>query len=135
MLALMSPSSPSSRSPLSRVRSSRVGLISLVALVGLGAGLGALPACGSDDPAVTPAPSADASASADTSTPPPGEFLASGPSRGSPVALSWDDATLVVANRDTGTVSVVAATYSTADAHEKSRNSRRRRTVAGRDRP
>ena len=113
MLALMSPSSPSSRSPLSRVRSSRVGLISLVALVGLGAGLGALPACGSDDPAVTPTPSADASASADTSTPPPGEFLASGPSRGSPVALSWDDATLVVANRDTGTVSVVAATYST----------------------
>jgi DNA-binding beta-propeller fold protein YncE len=93
----------------------RTALFALLSTIVVGGGLAA---CG-DDPA-TPT---DAGADAPTTTVPTGTpdaspdapvgptAIASGPSRGSAVALSWNDATLVAVNRDVGSVTVFDVKY------------------------
>lgn len=93
----------------------RTALFALLSTIVVGGGLAA---CG-DDPA-TPT---DAGADAPTTTVPTGTpdaspdapvgptSIASGPSRGSAVALSWNDATLVAVNRDVGSVTVFDVKY------------------------
>ena len=93
----------------------RTALFALLGMIVIGGGLAA---CG-DDPA-TPT---DAGADAPTTTVPTGTpdaspdapvgptAIASGPSRGSAVALSWNDATLVAVNRDVGSVTVFDVKY------------------------
>lgn len=96
-----------------RNRTALFALVTTIAAVGLVA------ACG-DDPAASTDAGVDAPTSTVTTPPPdgeapdapnPGNFLATGPSRGSAVALSWDDSTLVSVNRDVGSVTVFSVTY------------------------
>lgn len=97
----------------------RTALFALLAVTSAGA----FAACGD-----TPGTGADAGADAPTATVPtvtpptdagpdvvvpPNGGLASGPSRGSAVALSWDDKVLVAVNRDVGTVTVFGVAYTT----------------------
>src|SRR5439155_26337385 len=49
-------------------------------------------------------------------TPDGGTAIASGPSRGSPIALTPKDEYAVVANRDVGSVSILALSYAVPDA-------------------
>ena len=83
-----------------------VGAALLVGSMGVMMSLGmagALVAC-SDDPA-TPGSDAGTDTGSDATTPP---GVAEGPSRGSAIALSSDDAVAVVVNRDVGSVTVIS---------------------------
>lgn len=91
----------------------------LFALISTIASVGVVAACG-DDPAAPGDGGADATPTVTVPTnnpdgstdgPPITNSLASGPSRGSAVALSWNDATLVAVNRDVGTVTVFDVKY------------------------
>ena len=84
------------------MRKTRVGPFAALIATGV-VGLMKLTGCGGGDDA----------AEAPVEVPPPGGELtiAPGPSRGSPIAISSDDAIVVAANRDVGTVTVFRATY------------------------
>jgi len=88
----------------------------LFALITTIASVGVVAACG-DDPAAPGDAGADATPTVTVPTgdpdasPPPPNALATGPSRGSAVALSWNDSTLVAVNRDVGTVTVFDVKY------------------------
>ncbi len=96
-----------------RNKTALFAFVSTLASVGIVAACGDDPAvstdAGTDAPTVTVPPPPPPDGGPDAT--PPGNFLATGPSRGSAVALSWNDATLVAVNRDLGSVTVFGVAY------------------------